>query len=497
MKLVKSLLLGSAAGLAAVAGASAADLPSRKAAPAEYVRVCSAYGAGFFYIPGTDVCLKVGGAARWEAQYQDPVHDNGSPWGMRALGRIELDARNPTAYGTLRAFVRLDTFYRTGILRSGTQERWGQAIPSTAANDSGWAGGRVQTNIILDKAFVQWGGLVAGRTASFFDFYNSPELIGLMPASNIGSTQLIGYIATFGSGFYASLSLEDTIQRRQGIIEWTPATGLANFQSGAGPAYYSGFWAPDIVANLGVEQSWGKAQISGALHQIKTSTFGAGVPAGFNGKSEWGWAVSGGVQINLPMLAPGDYLWLNASYAQGAWAYVNSGWFGGALTGQGVKNSMTYYSADAFVDPATGGLTKSKTWGLVAALQHYWAPTLRSGFFGGYGRTENPGNVADFDIYAVGGNLVWSPVRALDIGFEIAYQGIKGRGIVVNAATGVPCAGANCGGYSVSSAARPGAATGAGGGVAGTAGLPAVVPGGLAKASDGNWIARFRVQRSF
>jgi hypothetical protein len=51
MKLVKSLLLGSVAGLAAVAGAQAADLPVAKAAPVEYVRVCSTYGAGFFYIP--------------------------------------------------------------------------------------------------------------------------------------------------------------------------------------------------------------------------------------------------------------------------------------------------------------------------------------------------------------------------------------------------------------------------------------------------------------
>ncbi len=66
MKLVKSLLLGSAAGLAAVAGAQAADLPMRKAAPVEYVRVCSAHGVGFFYIPGTETCLRVSGFARFE-----------------------------------------------------------------------------------------------------------------------------------------------------------------------------------------------------------------------------------------------------------------------------------------------------------------------------------------------------------------------------------------------------------------------------------------------
>ncbi len=63
MKLAKSLLLGSAAALVATAG-SAADLPATKAAPVSYVKVCDAYGAGFFYIPGTDTCIKVGGRVR-------------------------------------------------------------------------------------------------------------------------------------------------------------------------------------------------------------------------------------------------------------------------------------------------------------------------------------------------------------------------------------------------------------------------------------------------
>ena len=67
MKLVKSLLLGSAAGLVAVASAQAADLPV-KAKAVEYVKVCSLYGAGFYYMPGTDTCLKVGGYVR--AQYE-------------------------------------------------------------------------------------------------------------------------------------------------------------------------------------------------------------------------------------------------------------------------------------------------------------------------------------------------------------------------------------------------------------------------------------------
>jgi len=69
MKMVKSLLLGSAAGLVAVAGAQAADLPV-KAAPVQYVKICSLYGAGFYYIPGTDTCIKIGGYVRAEWNYQ-------------------------------------------------------------------------------------------------------------------------------------------------------------------------------------------------------------------------------------------------------------------------------------------------------------------------------------------------------------------------------------------------------------------------------------------
>ena len=68
MKMVKSLLLGTAAGLVAIAGAQAADLPV-KAKPVQYVKICSLYGAGFYYIPGTDTCLKIGGYVRAEMNF--------------------------------------------------------------------------------------------------------------------------------------------------------------------------------------------------------------------------------------------------------------------------------------------------------------------------------------------------------------------------------------------------------------------------------------------
>ena len=71
MKLI-DLLLGTAAGFAAVAGAQAADLPTKKAAPVEYVRVCSQFGAGFWYVPGSDTCIKLSGRIRADYFYNEP-----------------------------------------------------------------------------------------------------------------------------------------------------------------------------------------------------------------------------------------------------------------------------------------------------------------------------------------------------------------------------------------------------------------------------------------
>ena len=125
MKMVKSLLLGSAAGLVAVAGAQAADLPV-KAKPVEYVKICSIYGAGFFYIPGTDTCIKIGGWVRFEMDFNaGGSHDPTSTGGGGRNNRIDTadvtlrdrwvisnDIRTQTEYGTLRAYyprrLRLD-----------------------------------------------------------------------------------------------------------------------------------------------------------------------------------------------------------------------------------------------------------------------------------------------------------------------------------------------------------------------------------------------------
>ena len=75
MKMVKSLLLGTAAGLVAVAGAQAADMPVKAAAaPVQFVKICSLYGDGYYYVPGTATCIKLGGYLR----FQTEIHSGSS-----------------------------------------------------------------------------------------------------------------------------------------------------------------------------------------------------------------------------------------------------------------------------------------------------------------------------------------------------------------------------------------------------------------------------------
>ncbi|MBU6458937.1 MAG: porin, partial [Bradyrhizobium sp.] len=120
MKMVKSLVLGSAAGLVAMSGAQAADLPV-KAKAVEYVRICSLYGAGFYYIPGTDTCIKLGGYMRADmgvntnnVYYGNYSTTSSSPGGLgnrftnayiwRARGDLNIDTRTATEYGVVRTF---------------------------------------------------------------------------------------------------------------------------------------------------------------------------------------------------------------------------------------------------------------------------------------------------------------------------------------------------------------------------------------------------------
>ncbi len=195
MKMVKSLFLGTAAGLVAVSAGQAADLPV-KAKPVEYVKVCNLYGAGFYYMPGTDTCIKIGGYVRAETTYNSNGNFTAGPTSaevntrqtnnfvMRARGYITADARDQTPYGTARAYIAV------GVATTDT----GAALtPSILA---------------FNRAFIQWAGITAGIAQSFYDFYSSAAVgyRGYLPSSDTGDAGwwLWGYTAQLGNGVTAT-----------------------------------------------------------------------------------------------------------------------------------------------------------------------------------------------------------------------------------------------------------------------------------------------------
>ena len=125
---IKSLLLGSAAALAVVSGAQAADaVVAAEPEPMEYVRVCDAYGTGFFYIPGTETCLKIGGHLRFE-KYYEKAKGSKAYYEWHTRGRIEVEAKNDSEWGTVYSWIRLqgDSYNNTTVTdgAGGNQTRW-------------------------------------------------------------------------------------------------------------------------------------------------------------------------------------------------------------------------------------------------------------------------------------------------------------------------------------------------------------------------------------
>ncbi len=456
----KKYMLSSAALLGCSAGAQAADLPVYKAAPVSYVRICDAFGTGFFYIPGTDTCLRINGQVRAEYTVRGNA-PSGNPAArgfnlagqaynrdlsvFRARGYLNGDARTQTAYGTIRAFVSYRITQDTtapGPYGGGSFKPAGAAFAQKTSIFQGFSPNSAYSQ--LDKGFIQFAGITAGRAQSFFDFdAQSHELLTNTVANSNQVTEMFAYTYAFGKGFSATISVEDAIERRIGDNGFTAGlTTAAGNQlnptaTRSGYLAYAGETIPDIVANLRIDQDWGSAQISGAYHQLSsfavTLNNGALVTPG----NRDGFAGLAGVKVLLPMVAKGDNFVVQGSYEQGAMDYVNP------LNYQPVGLSSIYANNtsigvpvnDGFIRP-DGKIGMNVAYGGYGAYQHYWTPDWNSSLFGDYLKIRNPktaqllGVGADnASIFQVGGNLIWTPVKDFIIGGEVLYSNMTLTGL--------------------------------------------------------------------
>ena len=456
MKMVKSLLLGSAAGLVAVTAGQAADLPV-KARPVQYVKVCSLYGAGFYYMPGTDMCLKIGGWVRAEATWgingSSTTGLSGSPnynnrytnnlW-TRERGYITADAREQTAYGVARGYIAV------GVSTNNN----GTEVPGSATFSS-------------NRAFVQWAGFTAGQSVSFFDFYPAAAFLyraGNLPQEDTGDGGwwVWGYTAQFGGGFSATLSAEE--RRVSQMIDFsgaagalggvtTPGTNGSILAASGTASGYGGWQSPDVVANLRVDQAWGSAQVMGALHQDNAGYYGAAPSSGGPG-NKWGWVVGGGLKINAPFITPGDYFLGEVNYTQGAMKYIWNSNQGSQTEVNGATEAYGPGSDCIFGGTVAAGNNTgcqlTTAWGLDVAYEHYWTPQwhqslvynamwekygtgtgsanamlcVGEGLGAGAGTTATAaaGCNNNWDTWGVGSRLQWDVTKSFYIGVEAIYQ---------------------------------------------------------------------------
>jgi len=198
MKMVTSLLLASAAGLVATAGAQAADLPV-KAKAVEYVKICSLYGIGFYYIPGTDTCIRIGGHLRSEYGFGNNVGVQN--WGSN---QVLQDRASDYVYNRQRVFMHTDV---------RTQTEYGPCAPTQS-----FVGNTRLRSVLLpavqtlgiDIGFIQWGGfLIVGRLTRHSRCRGTLAR-AINVVSTIGSSDWSGgrfvtqYTYQFGNGVAAS-----------------------------------------------------------------------------------------------------------------------------------------------------------------------------------------------------------------------------------------------------------------------------------------------------
>ncbi len=452
MSTIKSLILGSAAVIAASAGAQAADLPV-KAKAVQYVKICSLYGAGFYYIPGTDTCIKLGGyvQADWNinaGNYGKPGWDEG---GFRANGTGSRDSD----YFTTRARVQLNIDTRTATEYGVVRTYWSSNFEhSTGAGPS-------SGNLTMDYGFIQFAGFTLGKAVSGFQTpwgayganNNNSFLLG--GYDNATGINQIAYTWQFGNGVSAQVGIEDNrVINRAQLINASLAGTTANIFTGVYANQYGGNVSPDIVGNIRVDQAAFTAQLSGAAHNVHAGYYGANETTGHPG-DEWGFAISGGIQLkNLPT-GPGDKLSLDATYADGAMKYLISGVTGNNFDhfsggNNGFYNSFAALALADGVFTTNSSIEKTTGWGFRGAYVHNWTPNWESSLFGSYTAIDYKGASSaalcaqklatagavfsagyscnpDFNIWQVGTRTAWTPVKNLTFSGEVMYTNLDQR----------------------------------------------------------------------
>lgn len=388
---IKSLLLGSAAALVAVTGARAADVIVPLAPePADYVRVCDVYGAGFHYIPGTETCMKIGGYVRFQynvaGSIQDDfgndflVNEEGDDYEVGSAVRVRLnfDVREETELGTLRAFARIQANNTFGAY----------------SNDADYR---------MDQGYLQLGGLSMGYMDSLWT-----EGDGLLTDTDlpVGDYQLNRVSYTYAAdGFSAALSLEDDA---------------------------TGDFAPDVVGRLAYEGGWGSAYLAGSYDESQRAGLlddffvdpsevgflgGFGLDGFDTGYDDGAFALKAGLSLK-DLIATDSELKIEGSYAFDPSSYSTIGLFSDAVTlGRDIDN----VTGDIPVEWQIGAGYAQSFGKLGFAVAGVYGETFDFVAYNAAGAAFSAGSG---DYYKLVGNVGYEITNNFDMLAEISYTNL-------------------------------------------------------------------------
>ena len=386
---IKSLLLGSAAALVAVSGARAADVIVPVAPePAEYVKVCDVYGTGFYYIPGTETCLSIGGYVRYQINAagsieddfgnQFLVNDEGDTYQVGSAVRVRLnfDAREETELGTLRAFARLQAQNTFGAYSNDAQYR-------------------------MDMGYIQLGGLTMGYLDTLWT-----EDDGLLTDTDlpVGDYQTNRISYTYAQdGFSAAVSIEDDA---------------------------SGDWIPDVVGRLAYSGGWGRVYIAGSYDERQSGGLidnfipvvgGIGIADIDTGGDDGAFALKGGISFK-DLIAADSELRIEGSYAFDPSSYSTIGLFSNARTiGTDLDNVLNTIPVEWQV-----GAGYSQAFGkLGIAVSGVYGETFD------FSSTPLVGpsiDVGSFNYYKLVGNVGYEVTKNFDMLAEVSYTNLDLNG---------------------------------------------------------------------
>ncbi len=341
---IKGLLLGSVAAFATFSGAQAADaIVAAEPESVEYVRVCDAYGTGYFYIPGTETCLKINGYIRFqvgagpnrsETTGNGSTVTNNSDWDAYTRGQVQLTAKSDTEYGPL-----------TGVI----------VFQANADNASSQV-------TALDSAYIDIAGLRAGLFYSWWDDSLSGETDEITSAVTLHNSVRYQYETT---GFYAGLSVDEL---EDGVYQTGERSNNVGVAFGIGGK--SGIFSYQVIGGFDTDNSDGAIRAIGNV-KVGPGTLGLAAlyssgPNSYYSKAEWALSAQYAIEATEKLkITPavqyfGKYYGTGKTGAPSSFDGLGDAWKVGVTVDYQIvdnlyaKATVNYFDPDRGADVTTG-----------------------------------------------------------------------------------------------------------------------------------------------